>query len=952
MSGKLVAVLLFIMGNMFFINGIKAQKKVLVSGTVTDAGTGKPVVYATISFDELTIGTSSGEKGEFMIRSVPAGTYTLTVRYIGYEEYSAPVTLTEDVHLDIRLKQQSLGLQEVVVTAGNPAGEVTSSEIKSDAISHIQASSLLDVMQLVPGNLLANPDLSNVQKISIREVDSDANSTLGTSIIVDNIPMSNDGNMQESIESSGFHSSAGSGIDLRSISVENIESVTVDVGIPSAEHGNLTSGAVHIKTKTGGSPYHVKLKADPYTKQAYLGKGYLLRKELGVVNLDAGYTHSYRYLTTQTDSYERADVTTKYSNTFFRGTSPLNVDFKMNLISTLDGEKQDPDMLSEEKQYSRERNFSTKISAGWSLNKSFITSLTFDAGYSRTWQKGFEKVLETTSNGPTYFPTATTSGEYEIEYCPSSYYSEVTYDGRPYDIYLKLKAKLHKKTGPVTNTVLFGTEWHTTGNNGKGLIFDPSKPPSGGETRPRSFRDIPDLNQFSLFLEDKITYNIGTTALNVTAGLRMDNIQPNGLFSTDGSIGLDPRINIRYNILNKGNNKLFKDLSLRLGYGQTTKAPTLLHLYPDKAYNDVVGFNYYPDLIVVTTSVVEDTRNYDLKPVTGNKYETGIDFKIGKIQGRLTAFYEKQKGGFTKSKIYYPVHYRDYETIDDGLSPYYIEGEGVYYNDPESGNAVAVGYEDDVKFEYYERYCNAKVLIKRGLEYSVDFGKTDAIRTSFNVSGAWFQTESYTTDAPYWDQVEYTVYEGNTGEQKSYAVKFPDHFGYGTIKERLNTNLGIITHIPELKMLVSLNTQILWFERDWRRIYSGNKLYTLSELRDYLGIPDLFSSDGEDDYYYYVPVSYKEYDNVEHLFATSDFESSLFQQSIEKTARYRFAKQTKPPLFLCNIKLSKDIGKRFKLSFYANNIFNIRPWYLDKREGTYERRNEKPYFGADISMQF
>jgi len=59
-----------------------------------------------------------------------------------------------------------------------------------------------------------------------------------------------------------------------------------------------------------------------------------------------------------------------------------------------------------------------------------------------------------------------------------------------------------------------------------------------------------------------------------------------------------------------------------------------------------------------------------------------------------------------------------------------------------------------------------------------------------------------------------------------------------------------------------------------------------------------------------------------------------------------------PPLALCNVKVSKDIMRRFRLSFYANNFLNIRPWHLDKRSGRYMHRNDKPFFGADLTMNF
>ena len=654
----------------------------------------------------------------------------------------------------------------------------------------------------------------------------------------------------------------------------------------------------------------------------------------------------------QTKQFKRINATTKYSRTFFRNKYPLNINVKLDFLSSLDGNKWDPDMLAEEEHFAKDQNVRSKISAGWSLNKPFITSLSLDAGYSKTWQAGFEKTLESSSSGPNFFSTATTSGEYEIFYGPSSYYSEVTYDGKPFNFYSKLKAKLYKKSEFITNNILLGAEWRTTGNNGDGRIFDLTKPPAGLGSRPRPFTDIPALNQFSVFIEDKIEIDIANTKLDIMAGIRMDNIQPAGIFSTNGSINFDPRINIFYEIWDRNSSYTLRNISLRLGYGQTTKAPTLTHLYPDKDYNDVKSFNYYPDLMVTTTHVIQDTRNYDLQPAKSKKYEAGIDFQIGKIKSRFTGFYEKHTGGFILDQIKYPMFYRDYDVMEAGMYPYYIEGNGIYYNDETTGNPIALGFEDDVAFKQYHQYKNASSRIKKGLEYSIDFGKIKALRTSFVMNGAYLYTESYSTDAPFWEIEKYTVYSDNTSKDESFAVKYPNKHGFGVIKERLNSNLTIITHIPEIKMLVTLTTQAIWFEKDWRTIYDDNKLYSLSELRDYLNQPDIFINEREDDFYYYLPVSYKEYDNVEHQYEIVDFETSLTQQGIKKKQKYRFEERVLPPLFLCNIKISKDIAQRFKLSFYANNFLNIRPWHLDDRSGKYMRRNQQPYFGADIKMQF
>lgn len=113
-----------------------------------------------------------------------------------------------------------------------------------------------------------NPDLTNAGQASIREIDAgeDANNALGTAIVVDGTPISNDANMQVfSTARSGSSSSvqqvsmndqttSGRGVDLRQISPDNIESIEVIRGIPSVEYGNLTSGAVIINTKAGVTP--------------------------------------------------------------------------------------------------------------------------------------------------------------------------------------------------------------------------------------------------------------------------------------------------------------------------------------------------------------------------------------------------------------------------------------------------------------------------------------------------------------------------------------------------------------------------------------------------------------------------------------------------------------------------------------------------------------------------
>ena len=70
---------------------------------------------------------------------------------------------------------------------------------------------------------------------------------------------------------------AGRGVDLRTVSAGNIESMEVIRGIPSVEYGNLTSGVVVVKTKAGHTPWEAKFQTDPNSKQVFAGKGFNLK---------------------------------------------------------------------------------------------------------------------------------------------------------------------------------------------------------------------------------------------------------------------------------------------------------------------------------------------------------------------------------------------------------------------------------------------------------------------------------------------------------------------------------------------------------------------------------------------------------------------------------------------------------------------------------------------------
>jgi len=115
--------LIIFCGCLFFSQLALAQEKFTVSGYVKDAKNGETLIGVTVFIKGTTTGTLTNEYGFYSL-TLPSGTYTIGVSYVGYQAFLKEVVLTSNQKVDVELNEEGVQLQEIVVTAERPDANV------------------------------------------------------------------------------------------------------------------------------------------------------------------------------------------------------------------------------------------------------------------------------------------------------------------------------------------------------------------------------------------------------------------------------------------------------------------------------------------------------------------------------------------------------------------------------------------------------------------------------------------------------------------------------------------------------------------------------------------------------------------------------------------------------------------------------------------------------------
>ncbi|MDR1624565.1 MAG: TonB-dependent receptor [Tannerellaceae bacterium] len=881
------------------------------------------------------------ENGKSSIGRLPKGNYKLIVSLLGYEKWENELSIERNNSLNILLSSNSNELNEVVVTASESKGLTSSSIIDRKAMQHLQPSSFSDLLELLPGGKSKDPGLGLINAIKIREAGltdytygNYSVSSLGTSFVIDGAPVSTDANMQ--YLSSGDHTIAGvsgytdskrssvnRGVDMRTISTDQIERVEIVRGIPSVQYGDLTSGLVRIERKKGETAWDTRLKADGYSKLFAVNKGYYFKEENLTLNFGADYLDSKINPTSSYEGYQRLTYSVRLGKNWYKAPFALLWQSSFDHAHTFDEIKLDPNIydnvqesadlasLRQEKYRSEYDRLSLTNNFRLQPQKiSFLKSIDFNTSIAYQMDKIEQTRFVQLSSLTLTIPSSDEAGIADGIFLPSKYLANHDVDGKPLNLFLKAKVTFEFTTAPLNHKAITGTEYSLDKNYGKGQLIDRLRPP-GGETflRPRKYADIPSKQNLNFFAEDEVSMPVGKNIFKLNAGIRgMSMVGMDSQYRMNGRFYLDPRFNTEWRFPMITLNSKDLNISLSAGIGWHTKFPTLLQIYPDYVYLDYVRLNYYdvdnPHQSRVNYETFKTkTINHSLEPARNRKWEVRLNFQYDNNYLSATYFYEKMTDGFrTQTMNFMPVTSR------------------LYYSDKDSVVIHPTTNRPDLdksKYKVLNRLHansatgNGTRIDKEGIEFTLSAKRLENLKTRLTVTGAWFKTKYLTSGVVYNGTIQII-----NGERIEEVGVYDDSGGYHN--EQLNTNCMFDTYIPSLGFEFSTSFQCQWFQINRR----------LPETR--------------------YPFAYIDAKGMRHLYTEADKKDPVLQFLMRESNPGLYHKARIPFGMDINLKASKKIQEIMRISLFVNKLLDYYPAY--KVNGAEIKRTQNPYFGMELNI--
>ncbi len=571
---------LTILFTFLFWGVINAQNTGAIRGKVKDKSSGKPLQHVEVIVVKTKLGATTDKEGNYMIKSLPAGIYTIEAKLLGYEPVvfdNIKIERGKTTILNIGMEITSYTFNEIEISAtkiGQTVRTISSPVyvINKKALDlTTERRNIGEAMLSIPGVFTEDRRHGESNVISFRGVGLHTYVTRGILVLIDGIPIT---------EASGR--TLFEGVDM-----DHAEKIEVLKGPVSALYGpNGITGVINIVEKTPEEGFHANINGSYGS--------YNFQKFSGNVNGGKG---KFRYLVKggfyHTDGYQDRTAYTsgrggikliedlgKYGKVQFTGDYTKDTSQSGGPLDSL--------------QFVERSRESTRKFTGWT-NELYRFNLHYDK------QFGINNDLFVNA----YFSGRNTTGHYlDTKWGKDKvrmYGGEIRY-------------KLVSQWNAVNNAVIFGASFDSQSDDNvtydrdgeTGMIGDLS---NAGEST---------YNMAGFYIEDRLS--LFHKRLDITIGLRYD------------YIGYDWQDNFNSGEDNTSANTSITNLSPKLGFAYNPLENLTVFGNVSRGFNP-------PQISQLFTSTYV-IPNPDLKPEYLTNYELGIrgDIIKNNIHYQLSTF--------------------------------------------------------------------------------------------------------------------------------------------------------------------------------------------------------------------------------------------------------------------------------------------------------------------------
>lgn len=109
----------------------------VIIGRVSSSINGAPLIGANIYLEDIGLGSASDNNGEFEIKDVPPGNYTIMATYIGYklkDIQTISLDLDEEVRCDLIMYEEIYEADNIVITGTRSKRLIKDSPVATEVI--------------------------------------------------------------------------------------------------------------------------------------------------------------------------------------------------------------------------------------------------------------------------------------------------------------------------------------------------------------------------------------------------------------------------------------------------------------------------------------------------------------------------------------------------------------------------------------------------------------------------------------------------------------------------------------------------------------------------------------------------------------------------------------------------------------------------------------------------